>query len=69
MEQTLTFSEGAEDEHSIEWLKSFSQEAKQDITAVLEAIKEEEEEEQEQEQEETDNIDFVDLYEELESLE
>jgi hypothetical protein len=42
MEQTLTFSQGAEDEHSIEWLKIFSQEVEQKITAVLEAIEEEE---------------------------
>jgi hypothetical protein len=38
MKQTLTFSKEAEDEHSTEWLKIFSQEAGQEITAVLEAI-------------------------------
>jgi hypothetical protein len=27
MEQTLTFSQGVEDEHSKEWLKIFSREA------------------------------------------
>jgi hypothetical protein len=33
MEQTLTFSQEAEDEHSIKWLKIFSQEAGHEITA------------------------------------
>jgi hypothetical protein len=64
MEQTLMFSQGEEEEHSTEWLKIFSQEAEQEITAVLEAAEEEEEEE-----EEADNMDFVGLCEELEALE
>jgi hypothetical protein len=50
------------DEHSKEWLKIFSQEAEKEMTAALELAAEEEEEEE-------DNIDFVDLCEEFESLE
>jgi hypothetical protein len=46
-------------EHSTELLKIFSQEAEREITAALEPAAEEE----------ADNIDFVELYEELESLE
>ena len=37
MEQTLMSPREEEDEHSEEWLKIFSQEAKQATTAVLEA--------------------------------
>jgi len=59
MEQTLmsTLTEGKE--HSFELLKIFIQEAGTKITAALEPTAEEEE----------DNMDFVDLYEELEALE
>jgi hypothetical protein len=46
------------EEHSTELLKIFSQEAEREITATLEPAAEEE----------ADNIDFVELYEELESL-
>jgi hypothetical protein len=46
-------------EHSTELLKIFSQEAEREITTALEPTTEEED----------DNIDFVELYEELESLE
>jgi hypothetical protein len=59
MEQTLTFPQGSEDEHSAEMLKISSQEAEQEITAALESIIEEE----------VDSIDFVDLYQELQALE
>jgi hypothetical protein len=52
-------SQGEEEEHSTEWLKIFSQEAETEMTVALELAEEEEE----------DNIDFVDLCEELESLE
>jgi hypothetical protein len=41
------------DEHSIELLKIFSQEAKTEMTSALEPAAEEEE----------DNMDFVDMYE------
>jgi hypothetical protein len=63
MEKTLMFSQEAEDEHSTKWLKSFSQEARQEITTILEAAEEEEEEE------EVDSMDFADLCEELEAME
>jgi hypothetical protein len=58
-EQTLMFSPAEEEEHSTELLKIFSQEDEQEMTAALESAAEEE----------ADNIDFVDLYEELEALE
>jgi hypothetical protein len=45
-------------EHSTEFLKIFSQEAEIEMTATLESATEEE----------ADNMDFVDLYEELEAL-
>jgi hypothetical protein len=62
VEQTLMFAQGEEEkEHSGELLKIFSQEAEQEVTAVLEAA--------ESEEEEPDNIDFVDLCTELEALE
>jgi hypothetical protein len=48
-----------EKRHSIELLKNFSSRAEQEMTAALEPATEEEE----------DNIDFVELYEELEALE
>jgi hypothetical protein len=47
------------EEHSTKFLKIFSQEAEQDMTAALEPTTEGE----------ADNIDFVELYEELEALE
>jgi hypothetical protein len=47
------------EEHSAKLLKIFSQEAEQEMTVVLEPATEEE----------ADNINFVDLYKELESLE
>jgi hypothetical protein len=47
------FSQEAEDEHSIEWLNFFSQEAKTKMTPALEPAAEEE----------AYNIDFVDLCE------
>jgi hypothetical protein len=47
------------EEHSTELLKIFSQEAEREITATLELA----------EEEEADNIDFVELYEELEAQE
>jgi hypothetical protein len=65
VEQTPMFSQEAEDENSTKWLKIFSQEAGQEIIAVLETVEEEEEEEEE----EADNMDFANLYEELEALE
>jgi hypothetical protein len=46
------------DEHSREWLKIFSQEAEQEMSIALESTTEEE----------TNSMDFVELYEELESL-
>jgi hypothetical protein len=59
MEQTLMFSQGEEEEHLAELLKIFSQEVETEMTATLESAIEEEEE----------NMDFFDLYEELEALE
>jgi hypothetical protein len=59
MEQTLMFSPAEGKEHSTELLKIFSQEAEQEMTAALKLAAEGE----------TDNMDFVELYEELESLE
>jgi hypothetical protein len=59
MEQTLMSTPAEGEEHSEELLKIFSQEAEQEMTAALEPAAEEE----------ADNIDFVDLYAELESLE
>jgi hypothetical protein len=53
------FSPAEGEEHSIELLEIFSQEVEQEITATLEFAAEEE----------ADNMDFVDLYEELEALE
>jgi hypothetical protein len=47
------------EEHSTELLKIFSQEAEREITAALELA----------EEEEADNIDFFELYEELEAQE
>jgi hypothetical protein len=58
-EQTLTFSPTEGEGHSAELLKIFSQEAEQEMTAALELEVEEE----------ADNMDFVDLYDELEALE
>jgi hypothetical protein len=58
-EQTLSFSPVEGEEHPTKFLKIFSQEAKQEMTAVLESAIEEE----------ANIIDLVDLYEELESLE
>jgi hypothetical protein len=63
MEHTLMFFQGEEDDNSEEWLKIFSQEAEQETTVVLEAAEVEEEKEGE------DNIEFADLYQELEALE
>jgi hypothetical protein len=63
MEQTLTFPQEAENEHSTKWLKILSQEVGQEITVVLETVEEEEEEE------EANNMDFATLCEELETLE
>jgi hypothetical protein len=59
MEKTLlsTLVEG--EEHLAELLKIFIHEAEQEMTVALELTEEEEE----------DNMDFVDLYAELESLE
>jgi hypothetical protein len=48
-----------EEEHSTELLRIFSQEVEQEMTAELKPAVEEE----------ADNMDFVDLYKELESLE
>jgi hypothetical protein len=59
MEQTLMSTPTEGEEHSTELLKIFSQEAEQEMTAALEPAAEEE----------ADNMDFVDLYEELEALE
>jgi hypothetical protein len=59
MEQTLMSTPAEGEENSEEWLKIFSQEAEQEMTVALKPAAEEE----------TDNMDFVDLYEELESLE
>jgi hypothetical protein len=50
-----------EDEHSLEWLKIFGKGVEQKVTVVLETT--------EIVEEEVDNIDFVDLYQELEALE
>jgi hypothetical protein len=59
-EQMLMFSQVDEKEHhSKEWIKIFSQEVEQEITAELKPTTEKE----------ADNIDFVNLYEELESPE
>jgi hypothetical protein len=58
-EKTLMFSPAEGEEHSTELLKIFSQEAEQEMTAALEPATEEE----------ADNMDFVELYEELEALE
>jgi hypothetical protein len=59
MEQTLMSTPTEGEEHSEEWLKIFSQEAETEMTAALEPAAERE----------TDNMDLVDLYAELESLE
>jgi hypothetical protein len=59
VEQTLMFSQGEEEEHSAKLLKIFSQEVETEMTAALEFAT----------KEEADNMDFVDLYEELEALE
>jgi hypothetical protein len=59
MEQTLTFSQEEEDEHSTKWLKNFRQEDGHEITTVLEATEEKEEEEEEK----VDSMDFANLYE------
>jgi hypothetical protein len=59
MEQTLMSTPTEGKEHSFELLKIFIQEAGTEITAALEPTAEEE----------ADNMDFVDLYEELEALE
>jgi hypothetical protein len=58
-DQTLTFAQAEGDENSVELLEIFSQEAEWEMVAVLELTEEEEEY----------NMDFVDLCEELESLE
>jgi hypothetical protein len=58
-EQTLMSTPAEGEEHSEELLKIFSQEVEQEMTAALELAAEEE----------ADNMDFVDLYEELEALE
>jgi hypothetical protein len=58
LDQTLMSTPAEGGEHS-ELPKIFSQEAEIEITATLKLAKEEE----------TGNMDFVDLYEELESLE
>jgi hypothetical protein len=58
-EETSEFEPTEGDEHSKEWLKIFSQETEQEMTAALEPTAEEE----------ADNIEFADLYEELEALE
>jgi hypothetical protein len=60
MEQILKFSHVREEEDNSEgWLKIFSQEDEQEMTAALETASEEE----------ADSINFVDLCEELEALE
>jgi hypothetical protein len=59
MEQTLMSTPAEGEEHSEEWPKFFSQEAETEMTAALEPAA----------AEETDNMDFADLYEELEALE
>jgi hypothetical protein len=59
MEQTLMSTPTEGDEHSTTLLKIFSQEVETEMIATLEPIAEEE----------ADNMDFSDLYEELESLE
>ena len=59
IEQTLTFSQGAEDEHSAKMLKIFSREDKVEMTAALKPTVEEE----------AYNMNFIDMCEELEALE
>jgi hypothetical protein len=59
MEQTLMSTPVEGEEHSAELLKIFSQEAEQEMTVALELT----------EEEEADNMDFVDLYAEMEALE
>jgi hypothetical protein len=59
MEQTSEAAQAEEDEHSKEWLNIFSQEAEK--TATLELAVEKEEE--------ADNMSFVDLCEQIETLE
>jgi hypothetical protein len=61
VEQTVMFSQGEGDEHSAELLKIFSQEAETEMIAALEPTAKEEEE--------AENMDFDDLYQELEVLE
>jgi hypothetical protein len=58
MDKTMMSTPREGEENSTEWLKSFSQEAKQEMTTIMKPIAEEE----------VDNMDFVDLYEELEAL-
>jgi hypothetical protein len=53
MEQTLMSTPAEGDEHSVELLKIFSQEAEKEMTASLEPIAEKE----------AYNMDFFDLYE------
>jgi hypothetical protein len=59
LEQTLMFSQAEGEDHSAELLKIFSQEAEQEIIIVLEPTAEEE----------ANNMDFANLWEELEALE
>jgi hypothetical protein len=59
MEQTLMSTPAEGEENSTELIKIFSQEVEQEMTVALELTKEEE----------SNNMDFDDLYAELESLE
>jgi hypothetical protein len=59
MEQPLTFGPTKRDENSEEWLKIFIQEAGKEMTTTLELTA----------GEEVDDIDFVGLCEEFESIE
>jgi hypothetical protein len=61
LEQTLEAAQAEEeDEHSEEWLNTFSQEAEKTATLELAEVEEEEE---------ADNISLADLYEQIEALE
>jgi hypothetical protein len=59
MEQTLMSTPTEGEDNSTELIKIFSQEVKQEMTVALELTKEEE----------SNNMDFDDLYAELEALE
>jgi hypothetical protein len=60
-EQTLTFAPTEGEEHSVELLKIFCQEAEQEMTAALELAEEEEAE--------SDSMDFAYMYAKMEALE